>query len=160
MGPERRGEQRRHFGEGGESSLGTLDFALLVEVGGRQPGMKVQRVAGRIEDHAAIDDAQSVVHAQPKALEHRGQVPWINRLAIHGCLTTHGVQPGAIQKSRQQRVTDNSLVHPGDSRGGAGKRVSYTRFGQQRGLRFDRLAEHAFLPRMSPPAQDRQTGIS
>ena len=42
------------------------------------------RVAGRIEDHAAIDDAQGVIHAQPEVLEHRGEVPWINRLAIHG----------------------------------------------------------------------------
>ena len=81
-GPERRGEQWRHSGESGESSFGTLDVALLVEVGRCQPGRQVQGVAGRIEDHAAIDDAQSVVHAQPEALEHRGEVPWINRLAI------------------------------------------------------------------------------
>jgi hypothetical protein len=86
-----------------------------------------------------------VVHAQPKALEHRGQVPGINRSAIHGCLTTHRVQPGAIQKSRQQWVTNKSLVHPGDSRGGASKRVSDTRFGEQRSC-FGRMAEHAFLP--------------
>ena len=51
-------------------------------------------MAGRIEDHAAIDDAQGVIHAQPEALEHRGEVPWINRLAIHGRLTTHRLQAG------------------------------------------------------------------
>jgi hypothetical protein len=53
-------------------------------------------VAGRIEDHAAIDDAWSM--RQPKALEHRGQVPGVNRLVIHCCLTTHSLQPSAIQK--------------------------------------------------------------
>jgi hypothetical protein len=62
--------------------------------------MQVQGVASRIEDHAAIDDAQGVVHAQPEALEHRGEVLWINRLAIHGRLTTHRLQPGAIQKEK------------------------------------------------------------
>ena len=35
--------------------------------------MQVQRVAGRIEDHAAIDDAQGVIHAKPKAFEHLGR---------------------------------------------------------------------------------------
>jgi hypothetical protein len=33
-------------------------------------------------------------------------------------------------------VTDQSLIYPGDSRGGPGKHVSYTRLGPQRGLRF------------------------
>jgi hypothetical protein len=41
-----------------------------------------------------------MVHAQTKALEHRREVPWIDRPAIHGRLTTHRLQPGAIQKSR------------------------------------------------------------
>jgi hypothetical protein len=56
------------FGDGGKSSLGTLDVALLVEVGRRQPAMQVHGVVGRIEDHAAIDDAQRMVHAQTTAL--------------------------------------------------------------------------------------------
>ena len=146
MGPERRGEQRRHAGEGGESGLGTLDVTLLVEVGRRQPGMQAQGVAGGFEDHAAIDDAQGVVHAQSQALEHRGKVPGVNRLAVHGRLTAHRLQPGAIQKSRQQWVPGQRLVQPSNSSSGADQRVSYARFSQQRGLRFGRLAEHAFLP--------------
>jgi hypothetical protein len=87
---------------------------------GKGKGVEVSYVA------IAFDGCANVVHAQPKALEHRGQVPGINRLAIHDRLTTHRVQPGAIQQSRQQWVTDKSLVHPGATAAAARASASAT----------------------------------
>jgi hypothetical protein len=102
------------------------------------------------EDHATIDDAQSVVPAQPEA--------WSTAARCHGSIARSSTaalrrtasRPGAIQKSRQQRVPCERLVHPGDSRGGPGKRVSYTRFSKQRGLGFGRPFQHRILSRMFP----------
>jgi hypothetical protein len=38
-----------------------------------RPLMHPEGVQRRLEDRAAIDDAQRVIHAQPKPLQHRGE---------------------------------------------------------------------------------------
>ncbi len=64
-----RREQRRSGAVGMfERSLGTLDQALLVEVGCREPAVQGQGMARGVEDGAAVDDAERAVHAQAQAL--------------------------------------------------------------------------------------------
>ena len=79
MGPERRGEHGVTL-----EKVARAASACWISPRNVSQACRSDRVAGRIEDHAAIDDAQGVIHAQPEALEHRGEVPWIDRLAIHG----------------------------------------------------------------------------
>ena len=124
---------------GGQASLGPLDLAFLVEIRRGEPLVQLQRMAGGIEDGAAVDDAERAVHAQAKAFEHGGEVPGIDRLAVDRGLAAHRVEPGAVQKGRQQRVAGERLVEPGERGGGlregGGERridVCRTRRAQQR----------------------------
>ena len=75
-------------------------------------------MAGGGEDGAAVDDAERAVHAQAKPFEHGGEVPGIDRLAVDRGLAADGVEPGAVQEGRQQRMAGECLVEPGDGRGG------------------------------------------
>ena len=79
------------------------------------------------------------------------------RLSGSAPTSSTGSGVGCDTEKPATAVPGQSLVHPGASRGGPGKRVSYARFGEQRGLRFGRRSEHAFLSRMSPPAHRRNT---
>ena len=101
-----------------EDLFGALDRALLVEIRCHQPLVQVERVAGGGEDGAAVDDAERAVHAQAKPFEHGGEVPGIDRLAVDRGLAAHRVEPGAVQKGRQQRMAGERLVEPGERRGG------------------------------------------
>jgi hypothetical protein len=65
------------------------------------------------------DDAQRAVHAQPQAFEHGGEVPGIDRLAVHRGLAADGIESGAGQKGRQQGMRTEGLIKPGESAGGA-----------------------------------------
>ena len=73
----------------------------------------------RIEHHAAIDDAQRAVHAQPKSFEHGGEMPGVDRLAVDGGLAAHGLQAGAVEEGRTERMTCQNLVEPRERRCGA-----------------------------------------
>ena len=114
------GEQRGGAGRRGgrEDLCGALHRAFLVEVRRHQPLVQVERVAGGGEDGAAVDDAERAVHAEAKPFEHGGEVPGIDRLAVDRGLAAHRVEPCAVQKGRQQRVTGERLVEPGERRGG------------------------------------------
>ena len=56
----------------------------------------------RLEDHAAVDDAEFVIHADPHPFQQGGEMPGINQLGIGGGLTADRLEPGAMEKSRQQ----------------------------------------------------------
>ena len=101
-----------------EDLFGPLDRAFLIEVRRHQPLVQVERVAGGGEDGAAVDDAERAVHAQAKTFEHGGEVPGIDHLAVDRGLAAHGVEPGAVQEGRQQRMAGERLVEPGERRGG------------------------------------------
>ncbi len=117
----RGGEQRGGAGRcgGREDLFGALDLAFLIEIRRHQPLVQVERVAGGGEDGAAIDDAECAVHTQAEAFEHGGEMPGVNRLAVGGGLVADGVEPDAVQKRRQQRMTGERLVEPGEGAGGA-----------------------------------------
>jgi hypothetical protein len=53
-------------------------------------------VSGRLEDAAAIDDAQRSLHAQPQAFEYGGEVPGVDQPAVDGGLAAHRLGPGAV----------------------------------------------------------------
>ena len=143
------GEQRGGAGRGGggEDLFGALHRAFLVEIRCHQPLVQVERVAGGGEDGAAVDDAERAVHAQAKPFEHGGEVPGIDHLAVDRGLAAHGVEPGAVQEGRQQRMAGECLVEPGERRGGlcqgAGQRRIQVFFSQ---CRPQQRFEHFFHP--------------
>ena len=119
-----RGEQRRRAraGESGQTLLGLLDRALLVELRCNQPLVQAEGVAGGREDAAAVDDPQRVVHAQAQPFEHGGEVPRVDGLAVGGGLAADRFQPPAVQQRRPQGMGAQRLVEPGDRRGRLGER--------------------------------------
>ena len=145
------GEQRGGAGRRGlrEDLCGALHVAFLIEVRRHQPLVQVERVAGGGEDGAAVDDAERAVHAQAKPFEHGGEVPGIDHKAVDRGLAADRVEPGAVQKRRQQRMAGECLVEPGDGGGGlcqgAGQRRIFSRCRPQQ--RF----AHFF-----PPPADRR----
>ena len=98
-----------------------LHLAFRVEVGRCQPLVQGQGVTGGVKNDAAIDDAERPVHAQAQALEHRGEVPRIDELAVDRGLAADRVQAGTVQKGRTQGVIGQRLVEPGDRGGGLGE---------------------------------------
>ena len=118
----RGGEQRGAPGLCRQASLRLLDVTFLVEVRCHQPLVQVQRMAGGIEDGAAVDDAERAVHAQSKTFEHGGEVPGIDRQAVDRGLAAHRVEAGAIEEGLAQRVAAERLVEPGEGGGGEGER--------------------------------------
>ena len=150
MQPGGGGEQRGGAGRRGlrEDLFGLPDRAFLVEIRCHQPLVQVERVAGGGEDGAAVDDAERAVHAQAKPFEHGGEVPGIDRLSVDRGLAAHGVEPGAVQKRRQQRMAGERLVEPGERRGGlrqgAGQRRIQVFFSR---CRPQQRFEHFFHPR-------------
>ena len=155
------GEQRGGAGRGGlrEDLFGALDRALLIEIRRHQPLVQVERVAGGGEDGAAVDDAQRAVHAQAKPFEHGGEVPGIDRLAVDRGLAADRVEPGAVQEGRQQRMTGERLVEPGERRGGlcqgAGQRRLQVFFSPAgRSMRF----AHFFPPPADRPRRQARAG--
>ena len=71
-----------------------LDLAFLIEVRLDEPLMQRERSPRRLEDLPAIDDAQRVIHAQPKPLQDGGQVPGIDAVAVDRGLTPYRFEPG------------------------------------------------------------------
>ena len=104
--------------DAGQVLLGLLDLAFLVEIRGDDPLVQHQRMTGGIEDGAAIDDAERAVHAQPQPLQHGGEVPGVDQLAVDRGLAAHRVEPGAVEEGRPQGMDVQRLVEPGD--GGSG----------------------------------------
>jgi hypothetical protein len=88
----------------GQRLLGNLHLALLIEIRRRDPLEQGQRMPRGVEDRPAVDDAQRAIHAQPKALEHGGEMPGVDRLAVDRGLPAHGVEANAVEKSRLQRM--------------------------------------------------------
>ncbi|HVC61574.1 MAG TPA: hypothetical protein VND19_14575 [Acetobacteraceae bacterium] len=82
---------------------------------------------GGVEDVAAVDDAERAVHAQPQPLQHRGEVPGVDQLSVDGGLAARRVEPGAVEKSRKQRVAIQRLIEPGDARSRLGERRGESR---------------------------------
>ena len=79
-GGEQRGVARRR--DAGQVLLGLLDLAFLVEIRRDDPLVQRQRMPGGVEDFAAVDDAERAVHAQPQPLQHGGEVPGVDQLAV------------------------------------------------------------------------------
>ena len=146
------GEQRGGAGRGGvrEDLCGALHRALLVEIRCHQPLVQVERVAGGGEDGAAVDDAERAVHAEAKPFEHGGEVPGIDRLAVDRGLAAHGVEPGAVQEGRQQRMAGERLVEPGDGGGGLCQGAGQRRTG------FFPVPAAAVRRAFFPPPADRR----
>ena len=151
------GEQRGGAGRGGggEHLFGALHRALLVEIRCHQPLVQVERVAGGGEDGAAVDDAERAVHAEAKPLEHGGKVPGIDRLSVDRGLAAHRLEPGAVQKRRQQRMTGERLVEPGEAP------AAYARAPASAGSSFSRCrpqqcVEHFFHPRRTAASAARE----
>ena len=132
---------------GGEDLFGPLDRALLVEIRCHQPLVQVERVAGGGEDGAAVDDAERAVHAQAKPFEHGGEVPGIDRLAVDRGLAADGVEPGAVQEGRQQRMAGERLVEPGEAAAACARAPASagSRFFSR--CRPQQCVEHFFHPR-------------
>ena len=142
MDAARRVKQRRPAGHDrcAKGLLGTLHLAFLIEVRGDQPLMQGEGVARRLEHHAAIDDAQRAVHAQPKPFEHGGEVPGVDRQAVDRGLAAHRLQAGAVEESRAQRVTCQCLIEPRERSGRALDGANGSRTGQ--GARKDGQIAH------------------
>ena len=132
--------------------LGALHVAFLVEIRCHQPLVQVERVAGGGEDGAAVDDAERAVHAQAKTFEHGGEVPGIDRLSVDRGLAAHGVEPGAVQEGRQQRMAGERLVEPGERRGGLRQGAGQRRIQVFSRRRPQQCVEHFFHPRRTAPA--------
>ena len=147
------GEQRGGAGCRGirEDLFGTLHVAFLVEIRCHQPLVQVERVAGGGEDGAAVDDAERAVHAQAKPFEHGGEVPGIDHLAVDRGLAAHGVEPGAVQEGRQQRMAGECLVEPGERRGGLRQGAGQRRIQVFSRCRPQQRFEHFFHPRRTAP---------
>ena len=96
-----------------------LDFAFLIEVRLDDPLMQRERASRCLEDLPPIDDAQRVVHAQPEPLQHGGEVPRINAVAVNRRLASHCLKPCPVQKGRQKRMVVERLVKPRDGAGRA-----------------------------------------
>ena len=104
-------------------------------------------MAGGGEDGAAVDDAERAVHAQAKPFEHGGEVPGIDHLAVDRGLAAHGVEPGAVQEGRQQRMAGECLVEPGERRGGLRQGAGQRRIQVFSRWRPQQCLEHFFHPR-------------
>ena len=102
MQAARRRQQRGCAGRRGERLLGPLHLALLVEIGRGQPLVQGQGMARRVEDQAAVDDAERRIHAQVQAFEHRREVPGIDRLTVDRGLAADRLESGAVQEGRGQ----------------------------------------------------------
>ena len=76
--------------------------------------MQRERGPRRLENLPAIDDAQRVIHPQPQAFQHGGQVPGVDAVAVDGRLAPDRLEPGSIKKSRLQGVIVECLVEPCD----------------------------------------------
>ena len=63
-------------------ALGRLHLALLIEVGFGDPLVQGECRARGLENLAAVDDPQGVVHAQPQPLKHGGGVPGIDAASV------------------------------------------------------------------------------
>ncbi|HME27641.1 MAG TPA: hypothetical protein VKI44_41020 [Acetobacteraceae bacterium] len=85
--------------------------------------MQTKRVAGGVENHPAIDDAQRAVHAQAQTLKHRRQMPGVDRQAVDGSPSPHRLETGPVEEGGAQRVANQGLVEARDSRGGAFERA-------------------------------------
>ena len=127
-GGEQRGVARR---DAGQVLLCLLDVAFLVEIRGNNPLVQHQRMPGGVEDFSPVDNAERAVHAQPQPLQHGGEVPGVDQLAVDRGLAAHRVEPGAVEESRKERMAVQRLVEPGDRRG---------RFGERRGERGVRVS--------------------
>ena len=146
----RRREQRRGAGRGrGEHPLGLLHVALLVEVGCGEPLMQLQRIPCCCKDLAALDNAQSRVHAQPEALEQGGEVPRVDPLPVDIGLAANRVEPGAVEEGGPQRMEGERLVEPGDRAGGACQGCGKRRIDGGRARRVQQPVEH--FSRALPP---------
>ncbi len=84
-----------------------------------------------LENLAAVDDPQRVVHAQAQPLEHGGEVPGIDAASIDRGLATDRLQPRAVEKGRQQWMMVERLVEPRDGAGGALMRGEQGRVGHR-----------------------------
>jgi hypothetical protein len=81
--------------------------------------------AARLEDPAGLGDAAGAVEpARPQPLGEGGEVPGVDEVAVGGGLAADGVEAGAVQQRRQQRVAGAGLVEPRDGSGGAGRAAS------------------------------------
>ncbi|ODU61903.1 MAG: hypothetical protein ABS99_01990 [Acetobacteraceae bacterium SCN 69-10] len=92
--------------------------------------MQTERVAGRLEDGAAVDDAKSRIHTQAQALEDGREVPGVYRLSIDGGLAAHSFEAGAVEERGLQRMALQRLVESGDCRRGMRERGTGARFGR------------------------------
>ena len=109
-------------------------------------------MAGGGEDGAAVDDAERAVHAQAQPFEHGGEVPGVDRLAVDRGLAADGVEPGAVQKGRQQRMAGECLVEPGERRGGLRQGAGQRRIQVFSRCRPQQCLEHFFHPRRTGAA--------
>jgi hypothetical protein len=86
------------------------------------------------------------------ALEHGGEVPGFDQLAVDHSLAANGVEPGAMQEGTLQRVVGERLVEPGEGRGGlgqgAGERRIRGRPGLQPGVEHSPLSVCLCTPRV------------
>jgi hypothetical protein len=51
-----------------------------------------------------------MVHAHPQSLKDSGKVPRIYKLTVDSGLAAHRLEPGSVEKGRQQRVAIEGLV--------------------------------------------------
>ena len=61
-----------------------------------------ERVAGRLDDGAAVDDRERALHAEAQAIEHGGEVPELDQLAVDRRLAVHRVGPSRPARCRRQ----------------------------------------------------------
>jgi len=106
-------------------------LTFLIIFGRGDPLIKLEGGSGGIEDRAAIDDAERVLHAQAQALDCRGKVPWVDAVAIDGGLAAHCLQARPIQKGRKERMIVERLVEACEGARGPFKRRKEPQGGQQ-----------------------------
>ncbi len=131
--------------------LSRLNLALLVEVRCHQPLVQRERVVGGLEHADAVDEAQHVIHAQAQPLEHGGEVPGVDRLAVDGGLAADRLEPGAVEQGRPERVVRRRLIEPGQ-RGGRAREAGGKRGVEGGGRRSQQQVEHD----VGLPAQRRR----
>ena len=108
--------------------------------------MQAKGVARGVDDHAAVDDAQLAVHAQAQALQHRSEMPGIDRLAVDDGLSAHRLEAGAVEEGRPQRVAGQRLVEAREAGGGAFERCRTPLAMSVRGKRFQWLGPLQISP--------------